>query len=274
MENDSRTIEQLRNHFEVERELGQRLLKTPRGERAELFRTMYDELFERVPDHPRLTRRDTEEECARAVAARMSLLRGQLEGVKTFVEIAPGDCRLAYEVCQSVDNVIGVDISNQSGDEGDAEAPDNFQLFVYDGYTLDLPEDSADMAFSYQFLEHLHPEDVPLHFELVQRILRPGGKYIFSTPHRFSGPHDVSRHFSETPEGFHLKEWTHRELVPVIKAAGFRKAHTYRLGKARRSALANAATVGLELGFQCLPRRLRKKLSLRIFQGVTMILEK
>ena len=60
----------------------------------------------------------------------------------------------------------------------------------------------------------------------------------------------------------------------MIKAAGFRKAHTYRLGKARRSALANAATVGLELGFQCLPRRLRKKLSLRIFQGVTMILEK
>lgn len=274
MESDSRTKEQLRNHYEVERELAQRLLKTPRKERAELFRTMYDELFERVPDHPRLIRRDTEEECARAVASRMALLRGQLEGVKTFVEIAPGDCRLAYEVCRSVDNVIGVDISNQSGGEGGAKPPDNFRLVVYDGYTLDLPDNSADMAFSYQFLEHLHPEDIPLHFELVHRILKPGGKYIFSTPHRFSGPHDVSRHFSETPEGFHLKEWTYREMVRVIKAAGFSKAHTYRFGKARRSALANAATFGMERGFQLLPRGLQKKLSLRLFQGVTMILEK
>ena len=172
MDKETRNIDQLRNHFEVERELAQRLLEAPREERTELFRTMYDELFERVPDHPRLTRRDTEEDCARAVAARMALLKGQLNGVRTFVEIAPGDCRLAYKVCESADKVIGVDISDQSGDS-DPLRPDNFQLIVYDGYTLDLPSESADMAFSYQFIEHLHPEDVPLHFEMIHRILKP-----------------------------------------------------------------------------------------------------
>ncbi len=273
MADDPRTIEQLRNHFEVERELAQRLLKAPREQRTELFRTMYDELFERVPDHPRLTRRDTEEDCARAVAARMSLLRGQLDGAKTFLEIAPGDCRLAYKVCESVEQTIGVDISDQSGDS-DPLRPDNFRLIVYDGYTLDLPDASADLAFSYQFLEHLHPDDVPLHFEMIHRVLKPGGRYIFSTPHRFSGPHDVSRHFCDTPQAFHLKEWTYREMMPVIRKAGFRKAHTYRFGKPRRTALANAATLALESLFGVLPRGLQKKLSLRLFQGVTMILEK
>ena len=273
MAEDHRTTEQLRNHFEVERELAQRLLKAPREQRTELFRTMYDELFERVPDHPRLTRRETEADSVRAVKSRMALLRGFVDDIENFVEIAPGDCRLAYEVCKTATSVVGVDISDQSGDS-DPLRPDNFRLIVYDGYSLDLPDASADMVFSYQFLEHLHPDDVPLHFEMVHRILKPGGKYIFSTPHRFSGPHDVSRHFCDTPEAFHLKEWTYREIFPVIKQAGFNKAHTYRFGKPRRSALANLATLALETAFAVLPGALRKKLSLRLFQGVTMILEK
>jgi ubiquinone/menaquinone biosynthesis C-methylase UbiE len=207
------------------------------------------------------------------VKSRMALLRGFVDGIENFVEIAPGDCRLAYEVCKSAKEVVGVDISDQSGDS-DPLRPDNFRLIVYDGYTLDLPDNSADVAFSYQFLEHLHPEDVPLHFEMVHRILKSGGKYIFSTPHLFSGPHDVSRHFCDTPEAFHLKEWTYREIFPVIRKAGFRKAHTFRFGKPRRNALANTATLALETAFSILPRSLRKKLSLRLFQGVTMILEK
>ncbi len=273
MPDDPRTIEQIRNHFEVERELAQRLLKAPREKRTELFRTMYDELFERVPDHPRLTRRETEADSVRAVASRMALLRGFVDGIDNFVEIAPGDCRLAFEVCRTAREVVGVDISDQSGDS-DPLRPDNFRLIVYDGYTLDLPDSSADLAFSYQFLEHLHPDDVPLHFEMIHRILKPGGKYIFSTPHRFSGPHDVSRHFCETPEAFHLKEWTYREILPVIRKAGFRKAHTYRFGKPRRSGLANAATLAAESLIGILPRGLQKKLSLRLFQGATMILEK
>src|SRR5438045_2350051 len=114
MDQDSRSPEQLRHHFEVEKELAQRLLRSTRQERTEVFRTLYQELFERVPDHPRLLRRDTAETSRRAVAARMALLRGQLPGVKTFLEFAPGDCTLAFEVCRHVDQVIAVDISDQT----------------------------------------------------------------------------------------------------------------------------------------------------------------
>lgn len=269
---DSSSIEQYRRHYEVERELAARLLAAPREKRTELFRTMYDELFERVPEHPRLRRRDTEEECRLAVRARMSLLRGHLEGVESFLEVAPGDCRLAFEVCRHVKRVIGVDISDQSG--SGAEVPGNFQLTVYDGYTLDVPENSVDLAFSYQFVEHLHPEDVPAHFEMVQRVLKPGASYVFSTPHRFSGPHDISRYFTDTPSGFHLKEWTYREIVPVIKAAGFSRWYTYRSGRARRSSLMNGLTLMAEGLVGLLPRKLQKAISRRLFQGVTMLLVK
>ena len=98
---------------------------------------------------------------------------------------------------------------------------------VYDGYTLPLDDACHDVVFSDQLIEHLHPEDTELHFGLVHRLLAPGGTYLFRTPHALCGPHDVSRWFSDTPQGFHLKEWTslalaangHLWLVTALEAA-------------------------------------------------------
>lgn len=269
MSQDPRTPDRLRHHFEVERELADRLRHSTRAERPELFRTMYGELFARVPDHPRLVRRESPESTRRAVESQVSLLREFLAGVKTFLEIAPGDCRVSYEVAKHVEKVIGADISDQSGDQ--STRPQNFQLLVYDGYTLAVPDQSVDLAFSYQFLEHLHPEDMAGHFQLIRRVLKPGGRYVFSTPHRFSGPHDVSAHFSDTPEGFHLKEWTYRELRAVIAEAGFSASYPFRWGRARQSGLWNAATLLAESVTGTLPRGLQKRLSQKLFQGVTMV---
>lgn len=271
MPDDSRTIEQLRRHFEVEKELADRLRRSTREQRTALFKSLYGELFARVPDHPRLTRRETPESTHRAVAARMALLQDQLAGVKTFLEFAPGDCRLAFEVCRHVENVIGVDISDQSGTTA---APPNFKLFVYDGYNLNLPPASVDLIFSYQFLEHLHPDNVTPHFQIVHRLLKPGGAYIFSTPHRFSGPHDISRFFSDEPQGFHFKEWTYSEMCELVKSLGFSQAFTYRFGPLRENGLWNAATLAVETLVGRLPRALRRRVSARVFQNVAMLARK
>lgn len=267
MRNDGRSADEIREHYAVERELADRLRRSTRAERTELFKTLYSELFERVPNHGRLVRRDTPEESARAVAARLRLVEPHLAGVETFLEFAPGDCRLAWKVCEAVPRVIGVDISDQTG--GGAR-PGNFELIVYDGYRVGLPGACADLVFSYQFIEHLHPDDVLLHFKLVHRLLKPGGRYIFSTPHRFSGPHDISRFFSDVPQGFHLKEWTYRELAVVAEKAGFTSWHTFRCGRLRASGLVNEVTVAGELVLGRLPRRLQRKLAGRLFEGVTM----
>jgi len=265
----SRTLEQRRRHFEVERELAQRLLHSSRAQRTELFRTMYDELFARVPDHPRLVRRDTAEKSRQAVAARMALLRGQLAGVKTFLEFAPGDCRLAFEVARQVEKVIAVDISDQTG--GMKEIPANFQLLLYDGYQLSLPDNSVDLAYSYQFIEHLHPDDVEGHFQLIRRVLKPGGAYIFSTPHRFSGPHDVSRDFTETPAAFHLKEWTYTEMTALLRQAGYSSWQIFRAGKPRGGAFMSGITCALESLLGPLPYRLRRFLCQRLYLSVAMV---
>jgi SAM-dependent methyltransferase len=272
MSEDNRSIESLRHQYEVEKDLHRRLMESTRENRPLLFGQLYGELFERVKDHPRLTRRETEEDSRQAVEARMKLLRPYLQGVKTFMEVAPGDCRLAYKVCESVEKVIAIDISDQSGEKKDV--PDNFELVIYDGYDLGVPENSVDLAFSYQFLEHIHPEDHEYHFETVHRVLKPGGIYVFDTPHLYSGPHDASRGFSYVHEGMHLKEWTYREMFALVKKTGFREWYTYRFGVPRESGLYNFGTLFVEGLTGLLPLPLRQKLSNRVFKGVTMLARK
>ncbi len=271
MDEDNRPLESLRHQYEVEKDLHGRLMNSTRAQRTALFAQLYDELFQRVPDHPRLTRRDTEEFSRRAVAARMRILRPHLAGVKTFMEIAPGDCRLAHEMCQHVDQVIALDISDQSGGQ---KPPKNFRFETYDGYTLNLPDSSVDMAFSYQFLEHVHPEDHEDHFRTVLRVLRPGGVYIFDTPHKYSGPHDASSYFSNHAEGMHLREWTYREMNELVRRVGFSETFTYRFGKCRQNGLFNQLTFSTEACVGALPVKLRKAISRRLFLGVTMLVRK
>lgn len=265
----TRSREQLREHFEVERELAARLRASTRAERTALYGVLYQELFERVPHHPRLTRRDTPEASRRSVAVRMRLLEHVLTPETRFLEFAPGDCRLAYEVAKRVRTVVAADISDQRAQ--DDTAPANFDLVVYDGYSLDLEPNSVDVAFSYQFLEHLHPEDVDAHMEMAARLLRPGGVYVFDTPHRYSGPHDVSRFFGDTLECFHFQEWTFREMRILLERHGFARCTALRRGTALESRWANAAHEGVERAVGMLPRRLRKAVSDRLFQSVSMV---
>lgn len=268
---DPRTPERIRHHYEVEKELAERMRASTRAERTELFKTLYTELFNRVEDHPRLTRRDTAEASRRNLEAQLRLLRPHFpaSGPKpVLVEFAPGDCRLAGAATEWCEKVYGIDISDQRA-AGEV-FPANFELIVYDGYHLDLPDGCATIAFSYQFLEHLHPEDVDLHFQQAHRLLRPGGVYVFDSPHRYSGPHDVSVHFGETLECFHFQEWTYRDMRKLLKRHGFTRSAIHRRGRLIRNPLVNALHDLVEVLVGALPRAIRRPLSMRLFQSVTL----
>lgn len=221
-----RSYEQIRNHYLVEKAIAEKLKESDREERKLIYATMYDELFSKVPDHPRLTRRKSSQLTSSANEAKLSLIRRFLDESAVLVEFAPGDCRFGIEVARHVKYVYGVDISDQ---RNPADAiPDNFTLIVYDGYSLDeIESNSVDIVFSDQLIEHFHPDDTKLHFELVYRILKKGGKYIFRTPQVLTGPHDVSQYFSDEAECFHLKEWTYIEIRRMLKDLDYSGFHTY-----------------------------------------------
>lgn len=265
-----RSVTQLTNHYLVEKALADRVRSSTRDERQVLLPKVYDELFARVPDHPRLTRRDSPDDSQRSVVNRMKILHGALNKNTVFLEIAPGDCRLSYAVAEHVARVYAADISDQR--TPGAKMPSNFELVLFDGFHLDLPPAFVDVAFSYQFLEHLHPDDLGAHMDLVARALKPGGMYVLDTPHAFSGPHDISRYFSNTAEGFHMHEWTYGEIAKLGSRHGFERMSVYRFGRRWDTPLASLVTQMVESLFLIFPEKLRWRISQRIFGGVTACL--
>jgi SAM-dependent methyltransferase len=251
-----RTRAQILNHYRAEKEIAGRLKRADRDERRKIYAGMYDELFSRVPDHPRLIGVRDPDSLAAHNRKKFALVKRFVNPETVFVEFAPGDCTFAYLVGGRARTVIGVDISDQSAKA--LTAPENFTLHVYDGFRLDLADGCADVVFSDQFIEHLHPDDADLHFQLVHKLLKPGGSYIFRTPHAFHGPFDISAYFSDVPEGFHLKEWTYAELKARFRALGF---SSWRGGLKRRGRY-HELPVGLIAGYEKmigrLPHRIRR----------------
>jgi SAM-dependent methyltransferase len=270
---DRRSPERLRVHFEVERELASRLkAAATREDRSRILATMYTELFARVPDHPRLTvQRDPAAE-ARQVARLLHLLRPHLKPGLEYVEFGAGAGALALAVCPFVGRVRAVEIADQI--PATAVRPANFELVIYDGYEPGIEPGTVDLVFSEQFVEHLHPQDAEDHFALVHRLLRPGGRYLLRTPERWTGPHDVSRAFSDTPQGFHLREWSYPELAATARRIGFRRQIALWNGGSicLRWSLAGARVA--EGVVRRIPRRWRFSLGRRVVPSVTMVLEK
>jgi SAM-dependent methyltransferase len=221
-----RTYSQVEHHYLVEKGLADGLKQSDREQRKRIYATMYDELFRQVPDHPRLTRRATEIDTQRVIRSNVTFIRRFLTPSTVLVEFAPGHCKFLMALAPRVKRVCGVDLSDQRDPNDDP--PNNLELVIYDGYTVEgIAAGSADVAFSNQLIEHIHPDDIRLHFEQVRRLLKDGGRYVLCTPHALLGPHDVSQYFSDVPQGFHLKEWTYSELVPEIRAAGFSRVCAY-----------------------------------------------
>jgi 2-polyprenyl-3-methyl-5-hydroxy-6-metoxy-1,4-benzoquinol methylase len=255
-------------HYVTEKNIAKKLKESRREERSRIYSTMYDELFKLVPKHSRIIKRDSPELVAKANKSKMNILKGHFCSSSKVVEFAPGDGCFSNYLCNYVSEVIGVDISNQM--KTDAEVSSNYSLVIYDGYNLDLQGKRVDVVFSDQLIEHLHPEDVLHHFHIIRDVLSDRGTYLFRTPHAFSGPHDISKYFSDNPEGFHLKEWTFTEIFKVLKEAKYRKCRGYIAGKGLRVRMPYAYFFLVENTLGVLPRRLKNKCSRLLLPSVVV----
>jgi 2-polyprenyl-3-methyl-5-hydroxy-6-metoxy-1,4-benzoquinol methylase len=87
-----------------------------------------------------------------------------------------------------------------------------------------------DFVVADNVIEHIHPDERQDFFQQAASFLRHGGEILVSTPHRWSGPHDVSKHFlplGSKARGLHLREYTFTELEKDIKQGGFSRVLTF-----------------------------------------------
>ena len=253
-----RTAEQLREQYEIEKELGDRLRHARRDERAALYSQVYDELFRRVPKHPQLTDQDTATH-DRKLQALLRLLRPYLTPETVFLEMGAGDCALPRLVAPLVRRAYGLEVSEELIKK--LPKSDQFEVLISKNCDVPLPDHSVDLAFSYQVIEHIHPDDVVEQLKQIYRVLKPGGCYYCITPNRLYGPNDISRGFDREATGLHLKEYSNTDLLQVFHSAGFRETWIERRIKGHHVAVPVLPVCLMEGALERLPWRLRTLLS-------------
>lgn len=252
-----RSLEELKEQYLIERELADRLRSAARADRATLYGSLYDELFRRVPGHPQLTRKQDAEARARAVAVRLLFLGPFLRPDTRFLEIGAGDASLSREVAKRVRKCYALDVSREILDLTGAQ---NLEPILSDGCSVPVPKGSVTIAYSYQLMEHIHPDDALEQLRNIFAALAPGGAYLCVTPNRLNGPHDISGLFDDTATGLHLKEYTVTELAKLFRAIGFSRIVPYVGLRGHYFRMPLFALVTLEALIGLFPARLRRRI--------------
>jgi SAM-dependent methyltransferase len=207
-------------HLRLEFELTKRLLASTRETRWETFSDCYTTLYKELP-----WLNKTDDELDGMVGHDLVPWRSLLGSKARIFEVGSGQARLLKYLTSIGHSCVATEITSERGSKH-LEEGDGLVWRITDGVNLAKFEktQSNDFIISSQVVEHLHPDDLIEHFENSRMILKPGGEYIFDTPHRGAGPHDLSLVFGLDRAVFmHLREYNFLELRAALRAAGFKQ---------------------------------------------------
>ncbi len=213
--------ERARQHWLVEQRLREKLLASSPADRERITRDVYNRLFDEVPWHDANV---ADTGTVDAYEEHWFQLYGPLTRPDdVLLDIGCGRGGLVNRFARAVSQAIGLDASDAMIEIAEKSKPTNVRFIVGNLLTPPVPPRSVDFVVSRQLMEHLHPDDVPEHLRAVFEILRPGGRFLIETPSRITGPWDISRGFTDTASGFHLREYTNGEMGAMLRSAGFRR---------------------------------------------------
>jgi len=208
---------QVDQHRELEGRLTRDILTSSRSNRWQVVSDAYTQLYAACPW---LNKGD-----AVPPESWFAIWRRLIPNQSRVYEVGSGNAHLLNHLVAQGHDCVATEITKERGQKF-LSSSERLAWHQSDGVNLVDFEPAAhyDVVISTQVIEHFHPDDVATHLSNVCKILKPGGRYIFDTPHRSTGPHDLSRVFDlDAPQFMHLKEYTFLELRDQAKAAGFRK---------------------------------------------------
>lgn len=248
----------VRRHEALERQLTQELLASTPDNRWTVFESAYTKLFTELPWLNPPVSAD-----ALAPDARILSWRHLVPAGAKVYEIGSGRARLLHYLRSIGCDCVATEITRERG-ERHASAGDGLTWRNSDGIHLTRFEPSGgyDCVISTQVLEHMHPDDLLTHLSEARQLLKPGGRYLFDTPHRSAGPADLSMVFAlDSARYMHLREYNWVELRVLLRQAGYSRieAVAHLPGLAARGAI---ATSGMYLQYMMVWDRLELLLGL------------
>jgi SAM-dependent methyltransferase len=211
------TVDMVKQHWEVETRLTNELKLSTKANRADTFERCYTTLYQLCPWL------NSDEKPQSDSYSEFEIFANLLGKARTVYEVGSGKGRLIGFLASRGFKCVASEITRERGVRlGVTE--ENLRWANSDGVNLGRFEEhnSYDAVISTQVVEHFHPDDLTDHFFGVFEILRPGGKYVFNTPHYLHGPSDLSAVFQSSEAiCMHLKEYYYYELCGHLLSAGF-----------------------------------------------------
>ncbi len=138
------------------------------------------------------------------------------------LDIASGEGYGSALLAQTAASVVGVELDPASVAHAQVSyRADNLRFMAGDARRIPLPNASVDAAVSFETIEHF-AEQAEFLAE-IRRVLRPGGRFIVSSPERgaYSPP-------GKAPNPFHVRELSRAEFMALLRG---QFAHVALLGQ-------------------------------------------
>jgi 2-polyprenyl-3-methyl-5-hydroxy-6-metoxy-1,4-benzoquinol methylase len=218
-----------RHHYEIEKQYARQIRETPKGsdERRQLFQEAYSDVIGNIIDKYDPGGGETNYTDTVSGVVNSLLSRSRKRKARVF-DLGCGSGHLLVALARNGHDVYGVDVSQSSI----AQAKQDLRAFgqsdhVQHGDFLDYDAPTSfDVIVMDNVIEHLVPDETHDILTKCYEMFNQDGYLIVLTPHSFSGPHDVSKHFlpfGSEAEGFHLKEFSFTDMNEYLRRAGFQE---------------------------------------------------
>ena len=166
----------------------------------------------------------------------------------------------------------GLEVASQLFDDAKTRLPasDHGNLWLGDfcSIVFDDQYESYSLAYWNDVFEHIPVDEISDYLKKLYRLLKPGGKLITITPNWHMRPSDVTSTFMPfrtEAVGFHLKEYTLREVRQLLLDSGFETVKTPQYISAKRYFFSNTFDVtGLKASLEPMLELLPFKLAVQM----------
>jgi SAM-dependent methyltransferase len=165
--------------------------------------------------------------------SRRAFLLANVRAGESVLDLGAGDGSFAEELIEAGCEVVAVDVAEEALRRARVRVPGLDARAADEGGPLPLDEDSVDVVWAGEVLEHV--ADVVGLLAEVRRVLRWGGRLVLTTPYHgrvsvalLALRGGLDEHFD--PRGDHLRFFTATTLRVVLADAGFAEVDVRGVG--------------------------------------------